>query len=95
MIVGQQLRPMEQRLISSFRSQINRDRDKLSALLDRLAAFEEKSRFRIDLLKEDNSKAIFVFTFVTAVFLPLSFITSYLSMNTANIRDMSNTQSIF
>jgi hypothetical protein len=36
-----------------------------------------------------------VFTVVTVIFMPLSFVTSYLGMNTADIRDMENKQSLF
>jgi hypothetical protein len=34
-----------------------------------------------EIMKDDHSRAIFVFTVVTVVFLPLSFVAAYLSMN--------------
>lgn len=67
----------------------------LLEITSRLALLERKARYRIDVLEEDNSKAIFVFTVVTAIFLPLSFFTSYLGMNTADIRNMNRSQSLF
>jgi hypothetical protein len=36
-----------------------------------------------------------VFTVVTVIFMPLSFVTSYLGMNTSDIRDMENKQTLF
>jgi hypothetical protein len=36
-----------------------------------------------------------VFTIVTVIFLPLSFVTSYFGMNTADIRDMDSRQPLF
>jgi len=50
---------------------------------------------KIELKQDDNSKAILVFTVVTVVFLPLSFVTSFFGMNTADIRDMDSGQQIF
>jgi Mg2+ and Co2+ transporter CorA len=71
------------------------ERDDLNLLLGRLAFLEQKVRYRVEVLEEDNSKAIFVFTVVAAIFLPLSFVTSYLGMNTIDIRGMNNSQSTF
>jgi uncharacterized membrane protein (DUF485 family) len=45
--------------------------------------------------KESNSKAITLFTIVTVIFLPLSFVTSYLGMNSVDIRGGSFTQGLF
>jgi Mg2+ and Co2+ transporter CorA len=50
---------------------------------------------QIELKQDNNSKAILVFTIVTVVFLPLSFVTSFFGMNTADIRDMDSGQQIF
>lgn len=49
----------------------------------------------IEVRKESNSKAIIIFTIVTVVFLPLSFVTSYLGMNSVDIRDGTFHQSLF
>ncbi|PVH82109.1 hypothetical protein DL98DRAFT_514177 [Cadophora sp. DSE1049] len=75
--------------------QMHDEIDDLDLLLDRLVTLEQKVRYRVEVLEEDNSKAIFIFTVVAAVFLPLSFVTSYLGMNTVDIRDMNRSQSIF
>lgn len=44
---------------------------------------------------DDHGKAILVFTIVTLVFLPLSFVTSFLGVNTVDIRNQTSTQSLF
>lgn len=49
----------------------------------------------ISLKAESNNKAIVVFTVVTIIFLPLSFVTSYLGMNTSDLRDMKSGQTLF
>ncbi|KAJ5387319.1 Mg2+ transporter protein CorA-like/Zinc transport protein ZntB [Penicillium cosmopolitanum] len=49
----------------------------------------------VEARQEDHGKAISVFTIVTVIFLPLSFVTSFLGMNTTDIRDTDNTQILF
>lgn len=49
----------------------------------------------VEILDDDHGKAILVFTVVTLVFLPLSFVTSYLGMNTVDIRNQNATQGWF
>lgn len=44
---------------------------------------------------ENSSNAIMVFTIVATVFLPLSWATSYLGMNTSDIRDLQQGQWLF
>ena len=78
-----------------LRQPITRRDERPHLLLERLVTLEQKVRYRVEVLEEDNSKAIFIFTVVAAVFLPLSFVTSYLGMNTVDIRDMNRSQSIF
>lgn len=49
----------------------------------------------VNIRLEDHGKAVLVFTIVTIVFLPLSFVASYLGMNTYDIRNMTKSQSLF
>lgn len=45
--------------------------------------------------KDRHDKAIYVFTIVTVIFLPLSFVSGFLGMNTSDIRATDNRQWIF
>ena len=49
----------------------------------------------INVRKESNNKAILIFTVVTVIFLPLSFVSSYLGINSVDIRNSSFTQARF
>jgi hypothetical protein len=49
----------------------------------------------VNIRLEDHGKAILVFTIVTIIFLPLSFISSFFGMNFSDIRDMEHTQRLF
>ena len=49
----------------------------------------------IDSNKDRQEAAIYVFTIVTIIFLPLSFVSSFLGMNTSDIRDMQRGQWLF
>ncbi|OCK81549.1 hypothetical protein K432DRAFT_392079 [Lepidopterella palustris CBS 459.81] len=49
----------------------------------------------VNIRLEDHGKAILVFTIVTIIFLPLSFVSSFFGMNVYDIRNMTSTQSLF
>lgn len=49
----------------------------------------------IDSNKDRQEAAVYAFTIVTIIFLPLSFVSGFLGMNTADIRDMPYQQWVF
>lgn len=49
----------------------------------------------VNIRLEDHGKAILVFTIVTIVFLPLSFVSSFFGMNVRDIRNLEQTQWLF
>ncbi|TKA69136.1 hypothetical protein B0A49_06315 [Cryomyces minteri] len=49
----------------------------------------------VNIRLEDHGKAILVFTIVTIVFLPLSFVSSFFGMNVYDIRNMARGQGLF
>jgi hypothetical protein len=64
-------------------------------LQNQIAKTTQVLRYNIEVAEEGHSKAILVFTLVTIVFLPLSFVASLFGMNTADMRNLQNTQSLF
>ncbi|KAH7037418.1 uncharacterized protein B0I36DRAFT_65840 [Microdochium trichocladiopsis] len=52
-------------------------------------------RHAIEIQEETDHHAIWVFTFVTVLFLPLSFVTSFFGMNLDGIRDVEGGQYLF
>ena len=51
--------------------------------------------YRIESNRDRQEGAILIFTIVTIIFLPLSFVSSFFGMNTSDIRDMSRPQWAF
>ncbi|KAL9059162.1 MAG: hypothetical protein Q9162_001380 [Coniocarpon cinnabarinum] len=49
----------------------------------------------VNIRLEDHGQAILVFTIVTVIFLPLSFLSSFFGMNVSDIRDMQSSQWLF
>lgn len=56
---------------------------------------KEQVKQTIEIIEEDHGKAIRVFTIVTLFFLPLSFVSSFMGMNTADVRNMHYKQGLF
>lgn len=54
-----------------------------------------RTKSLVEIEQDDHGKAILVFTIVTITFLPLSFVTSFLGMNTHDIRNQTNSHWIF
>ncbi|OCL04161.1 hypothetical protein AOQ84DRAFT_391740 [Glonium stellatum] len=85
----------EKNLIDSILRHLNTNHAEYIDLVDACRPLTDKSKQSIEINEEDHGKAILVFTVVTVIFLPLSFVTSYLGMNTYDIRNMNNKQSLF
>ena len=69
--------------------------DKIVGMDSRLHDINTYVGQMMDLQKESNGNAIIVFTLVTIVFLPLSWATSYIGMNTSDIRNTKSGQWLF
>ncbi|PNP53590.1 hypothetical protein THARTR1_05956 [Trichoderma harzianum] len=77
-----------------LRQLIERRRE-IDNLATRLWILKDQVKQTIEIMEEDHGKAIRVFTVVTLFFLPLSFVSSFLGMNTIDVRDSSWNQQIF
>ena len=69
-----------------------RNFEELISAAERLA---EQTKQNVDIQQEDHGKVLLVFTIVTIVFSPLSFVTSLFGMNTVDIRSTDSTQAPF
>lgn len=67
----------------------------LSDLDTRLEETSDHVTSMLEIQQENNGMAIIAFTIVTIVFLPLSWATSYLGMNTTDIRNLEQKQWLF
>lgn len=87
--------PYEHLLLTSCLENLSLASEDCAELKRRCGPLSERTKQSLEINEEDHGKAIMVFTIVTVVFLPLSFVTSYLGMNTVDIRDMGSEQSLF
>ncbi|KAF2499957.1 hypothetical protein BU16DRAFT_232275 [Lophium mytilinum] len=85
----------EQRLINEIVSKLDANHKEFNHLLKSCEQLTYRAKHSIDVNEEHHGKAILAFTAVTVIFLPLSFVTSFLGMNTLDIRNMDRTQSLF
>jgi Mg2+ and Co2+ transporter CorA len=91
--------------IREFRAELQYGNDHLRRLIERrreidnlatrLWILKDQVKQTIEIMEEDHGKAIRVFTVVTLFFLPLSFVSSFLGMNTVDVRNSDYNQRIF
>ncbi|KAJ5630873.1 Mg2+ transporter protein CorA-like/Zinc transport protein ZntB [Penicillium longicatenatum] len=86
---------LEERRLGTILDRINDDINLIKILLDRLESIATQTRNGVEVRQEDQSKAIMIFTIMTVVFMPLSFVTGYFGMNTNDIRNMESSQTLF
>lgn len=67
----------------------------IGILKEKSQALKLQVKQTIEILEEDHGKAIRVFTIVTLFFLPLSFVSSFMGMNTKDVRSMEFSQQVF
>lgn len=67
----------------------------LEQLVRRVNRLTDDTKTSVEINDDDHGKAILVFTIVTLVFLPLSFVASFLGMNTADIRNQTANQTLY
>lgn len=87
--------PHERMLLESCQDSLKITDQEYRYLLARCGPLSDSTKQSLEINEEDHGKAIMVFTIVTVIFLPLSFVTSFLGMNTTDIRDMGSSSTLF
>ncbi|MCJ1465838.1 hypothetical protein MMC07_004457 [Pseudocyphellaria aurata] len=93
--VGVETYRRDSRLSNAAGLKVQKFFEDVEQLEDKGKRLAEQIRQLVDIKVEDNGKAIMVFTIVTVIFLPLSFVSSYFGMNTADVRNLELNQWIF
>ena len=91
----QSMFPYERVLLGACLENLDLVMEDYDDLIRRCGPLANRTKQSLEINEEDHGKAIMVFTVVTVIFLPLSFATSYLGMNTSDIRDMDQKQGLF
>lgn len=81
--------------MSQLLENLGRELSDLKDLRDNSNNLVNRTISLVNIRLEDHGKAILVFTIVTIIFLPLSFVSSFFGMNTSDIRDMQTSQWVF
>lgn len=81
--------------VADIIDKLRRDMDDLTELRTNTSELVNRTVQLVNLRQEDHGQAILVFTLVTVIFLPLSFLSSFFGMNVSDIRGMQNTQWVF
>ena len=82
----------QQIVIDDCKARISSRIDKFRGLQQRAQDLGEWHRNEMETNKDRQENAIMVFTIVTIIFLPLSFVSSVFGMNTTDVRDMPYSQ---
>ena len=84
----------QERFLSIIRRFEDFEKD-LKYFSDRYPQVLKMTAQQVELRMEYNNKAILVFTIVTIIFLPMSFVSSFFGMNVSDVRDMVYGQWVF
>ena len=80
-----------ERILTSIREQLRN----CTELRDRARVLAIQNVHLVETLQDDNSRAIFIFTFITVIFLPLSFVAGFFGMNVVGISGTASTTTHF
>ena len=80
-----------ERILTSIREQLRN----CTELRERARVLAVQNVHLVETLQDDNSRAIFIFTFITVLFLPLSFVAGFFGMNVVGISGTHSTTKHF
>ena len=81
----------ECKAIDEIVQSIREQQKSCAELADRAEILADQNVELVETLQDDNSKAIFIFTMVTVLFLPLSFVAGFFGMNVVGITNTTST----
>ncbi|KAH7129253.1 hypothetical protein EDB81DRAFT_140310 [Dactylonectria macrodidyma] len=88
--------PIEDYILDKTDEELQEQFDMISSSLDQCKDLLESVNELMEIMSDNHNRAILVFTVVTVVFLPMSFIATYLSMNGGPSEDhWGKTQALF
>lgn len=71
----------ERQLIDWEDNKLDKELQHVEQLLSNCQRMIQEVKYRTEIMQDDQGRAIFIFTAVTIIFLPLSFVASYVSMS--------------
>ncbi|KAL1840531.1 hypothetical protein VTJ49DRAFT_352 [Mycothermus thermophilus] len=77
------------------RARLNVKVKEINALVHFSEEMQHRVRQMIEVMDEDHGKAIRVFTVVTVLFVPMTFVSGFFGMNTIDIRDIDANQTLY
>ncbi len=80
-----------EKILTSIREQLRN----CTELRERARVLAVQNVHLVETLQDDNSRALFIFTFITVLFLPLSFVAGFFGMNLVGISSTTHTQRHF
>ncbi|KAF7198216.1 hypothetical protein HII31_00572 [Pseudocercospora fuligena] len=83
------------RMLRALRKGIATQNDGIQELNNSLDNLQTEAQSQISGVQDWRDNAVVVFTIITIIFLPLSFISSVFGMNTADVRNMNHNQWVF
>jgi CorA-like Mg2+ transporter protein len=89
------LHDLENALLTHGASRQRNEAEEYNEIFTDVGDMVTRTKSLVEIEQDDHGKAILVFTIVTITFLPLSFVSSFLGMNTQDVRNQTNSQWIF
>ncbi|KAL1839816.1 hypothetical protein VTJ49DRAFT_1095 [Mycothermus thermophilus] len=77
------------------RAALNTECQKVYKLIMFTESLQRRVKQMVEVMDEGNDKSIHVFTVVTVLFLPLTFVSGFFGMNTIDIRDIDADQTLY
>ncbi|KAL2265332.1 hypothetical protein VTJ83DRAFT_6432 [Remersonia thermophila] len=89
------LSAVEHESLTHQRAVLNVKAKEIERLINLVGSVQGRVKQMIEVMDEDHGKAIRVFTVVTVLFVPMTFVSGFFGMNTSDIRDIDANQTLY